>query len=123
MRVLESHGGSSQGTTTELLDALTAHVGEKTIKQKTWPTRPNALTNRLKRLAPALRAVGITIERDREGHTGNRIVRVEMKVKDRHRHHKAISKTTRVTVTIVVTIRAGCVTEVNARKTTLFPRR
>ena len=85
VRVLEANGDSWEGTMTELLEAMTAHVGEKITKQKTWPRRPNALTNRLKRLAPALRAVGITVERrDREGHTGNRIVRVERKAKDCH---------------------------------------
>jgi hypothetical protein len=47
-RVLELHDGSSQGTASELLDALTAQVGEKIVKQQSWPTRPNALTNRLK---------------------------------------------------------------------------
>ena len=84
LRVLESHDGTWEGTPGELLDALTVAAGEKTTKHKTWPTRPNAVTNRLKRLAPALRAVGITIHRGRRGHGGKRIVKIEWGAKHRH---------------------------------------
>src|SRR5205807_7461443 len=76
-RLLREGKGIWEGTPTEMLDELTDEAGDKIAKHKTWPTKPNALTNRLKRLAPALRAIGITIERDRQAHTGKRIVRVQ----------------------------------------------
>jgi hypothetical protein len=72
--LLDSYRGYWQGTPTGLLDALAEKAGDKVTKHKSWPTKPAALTNRLKRLAPALRAIGITVERDRAGRSGKRVV-------------------------------------------------
>jgi hypothetical protein len=43
------------GTATELLKELTAILPDEQRKEKEWPKRPNALSNKLKRLAPSLR--------------------------------------------------------------------
>jgi hypothetical protein len=80
LRLLGSHGDTWRGTPRELLDALTANVGDTIAKSQSWPKRPNALTNRLKRLYPALRHVGITVERGREGHDRRRILTVAKRV-------------------------------------------
>jgi hypothetical protein len=82
--VLEKRGGTWTGTASELLDALAVEAGDKTAKQKAWPAKPNTLMNGLKRLAPALRAAGITIERARQPQTGKRIVTIVRAVKHRH---------------------------------------
>jgi 5S rRNA maturation endonuclease (ribonuclease M5) len=47
------------GTSSELLAALGERVDDSVKRSKVWPTAPNALTVRLKRLAPELRAHGI----------------------------------------------------------------
>jgi hypothetical protein len=40
---------------------------------KVWPGAPNSLTGRLKRLAPALRGIGIEYGEDRSGSKGTRL--------------------------------------------------
>jgi hypothetical protein len=63
------------GTATELLDALEEKVPEKILKSKQWPKAANALSNRLRRLAPVLREVGIDIELGgRDGKKRNRLI-------------------------------------------------
>jgi hypothetical protein len=47
------------GTAGELWKALNQLVGEDIKHTKVWPGAPNALSGRLKRLAPALRGIGI----------------------------------------------------------------
>lgn len=54
------------GTSTELLSRLGNLVDEETKRSKSWPAAANALSNRLKRLAPALREVGIEYKDGRE---------------------------------------------------------
>lgn len=49
------------GTATELLAKLTEITDENVTKAKSWPTRPNILSNKLRVLAPNLRAAGIDI--------------------------------------------------------------
>jgi hypothetical protein len=49
------------GTATELLAALAAHVPESQQRGKGWPVQPNLLTGRLRRMAPAMRKIGIMI--------------------------------------------------------------
>lgn len=52
-----------RGTSTELLAGLTQLASESDVKDRDWPKRPNALSNRLKRLAPNLRrAVRIDVQ-------------------------------------------------------------
>ena len=50
------------GTAGELWEALNQLVGEGIKHTKAWPGAPNALSGRLKRLAPALRGIGIEYE-------------------------------------------------------------
>ena len=65
------------GTATELLDALEEHVPEKILKSKQWPKAANALSNRLRRLAPVLREVGIEVELGtRERKKRNRLISI-----------------------------------------------
>jgi hypothetical protein len=61
------------GTATELLEALSALVPEDTRRSRSWPAAANALSNRMKRLAPSLRDHGIEYgDRPREGSAGIR---------------------------------------------------
>lgn len=62
-------------TATSLLGALKKLVGDEIVKGKTWPTSPRALSERLRRVAPTLRSVGIEIEYCREGHERTRTIR------------------------------------------------
>jgi len=49
------------GTAKELLSKLAAIAGEPAAKMKSWPTAPRALSGRLRRAAPNLRRIGISI--------------------------------------------------------------
>ena len=65
------------GHATELLKELSDEVDEGTRRQKSWPGDGRALSNRLRRLAPNLRAAGMGIEFDvREGKR-KRLIRIE----------------------------------------------
>lgn len=55
-----------EGTPSTLLQLLTALVGETQAKQKTWPKAAHVLSNRMQRIAPNLRAVGIDIDVSRD---------------------------------------------------------
>jgi hypothetical protein len=60
---------SWQGTATELLDVLSAEVPEAILRGRgTWPSTPSALGDRLKRVTPILRHVGIEVEARRGTH-------------------------------------------------------
>jgi hypothetical protein len=62
-----------RGTPTELWKALNDLTDEDVRHTKAWPSAPNSLTNRLKRLAPALRGVGIEYAEERTGSKGTRL--------------------------------------------------
>ena len=66
MRDLMASKGDWSGTASDLLAELDALAGEKSTKQKTWPKSGRALGNLLRRLAPTLRAVGISITFERD---------------------------------------------------------
>jgi hypothetical protein len=55
------------GTPSELHGALGNHVPENTRKSNAWPKAAHRLTNRLKRAATFLRAVGVKIEFSKSG--------------------------------------------------------
>src|SRR5262249_40798822 len=83
-KLLDIHCNVWTGTATELLKKLTSLADESVTKSKAWPGRPNTLSGRLTRLAPALRAVRIEVVRDRDqGHTRNRTLRIERAAEDR----------------------------------------
>ncbi|BDG61532.1 hypothetical protein [Caldinitratiruptor microaerophilus] len=56
-----ARSGGWDRTASELYDALSGMVDEQTRRSRAWPRGPNALSSRLKRLAPTLRAVGVEI--------------------------------------------------------------
>ena len=63
--------------------------GRRRPSHKAWPGAPNALTGRLKRLAPTLRGVGIEYGEDRSGRSRKKVLTKNKPAKDRHdRHHR-----------------------------------
>ena len=71
-------GRSWQGTATQLLDALTERAKEGTTRREAWPKSPSALSNKLRRLAPHLRAVDIDITWNRKpGGNRRRLIHIE----------------------------------------------
>lgn len=68
-----------QGTATELKAALEADNGscfQLSIdpEQRPWPQKPVQLANELRRMEPALDAVGLTVEFERASHSGRRLI-------------------------------------------------
>lgn len=63
-----------EGRPTALLEKLGQIAGETATKQRNWPKAAHVLSNRLERLAPNLRAIGIEVDRDRSG--ARRTIRV-----------------------------------------------
>ena len=56
-----------EGIPTELYRELTRRVGEGVAKTRGWPGNPQTLSLHLKRLTPALRQIGVTVERQKGG--------------------------------------------------------
>ena len=73
---LSDPGAGFDGTASELLLALEAHAGEAMQKSRHWPRSAAELGGQLRRVAPVLRAVGITIETEREGKDRKRKLRI-----------------------------------------------
>jgi hypothetical protein len=71
--------GSWTGTTAELLIALASEADEPTRRSKTWPDSTRRLSAALRRVAPNLREVGVTVEfiDDRKLGTRRRQVRLK----------------------------------------------
>ena len=65
-----------RGTATELMDELELKVSETIKRSTSWPKAASWLSNRIKRLAPALRKVGIEVEFDRDGVNGTRYISI-----------------------------------------------
>jgi hypothetical protein len=59
-------------------DLLCAAIGENELRGNgaDWPKNPRALAGRLRRSQPFLRALGIEVGFTREGHEGNRIIKI-----------------------------------------------
>jgi hypothetical protein len=55
-----------KGTATGLLEMLSNQVSDTVRRGKSWPNTPNWLSNRIKRIIPSLRKIGIEIEFGRE---------------------------------------------------------
>jgi hypothetical protein len=70
-----------EGTAAMLLPLLTAAVGEQAARERAWPKRPNTLSGKLRRAAPALRKVGIYVSFERASHIGTRTIRIETRRK------------------------------------------
>ena len=66
MALLKDRNGEWLGTATELLDEISARVSEKVQRSKAWPKSGRTTSASLKRLAPNLRAIGITVDSERQ---------------------------------------------------------
>lgn len=75
LRALADEGW--RGTATDLLAALTERADEGVTRARNWPKAANKLSGRVRRLAPALRAVGVAVEEYRQGGTGERLITIE----------------------------------------------
>jgi hypothetical protein len=64
-------GEDWSGTAADLLVALGPHFGEKRP-----PSSPRALGGRLRKIAPRLGKVGITIDFERTGHNRDRVIKL-----------------------------------------------
>jgi hypothetical protein len=62
-------------TATALLASLEFFVAARIAKAKSWPANGKSLSGRLRRAAPALRAIGIEIDFD-EKEKGNRVIQI-----------------------------------------------
>ena len=72
VRTLATAAGTWQGSAGELLDKLTADLGDRR-PPRSWPTTPRGMAAALTRVAPALRAVGVQVEQaGRQGHQRSR---------------------------------------------------
>ena len=69
----------SETTTTsaELLKVLGDLVPEHVRRSRDWPPNARALSGRLRRLAPALRGIGIVMAFQREGHDRRRLISIK----------------------------------------------
>lgn len=66
-----------RGQASELLEKLSALVGDRAAKEREWPKRANILSNKLRRAAPALRKIGIEVTfHGKEGHAGTRVITI-----------------------------------------------
>jgi energy-coupling factor transporter ATP-binding protein EcfA2 len=72
VNLLAEKSGEWRGSTSELLEALTARVPEKVRRAPFWPITTAATTAALSRVKDALESVGYTFERGREGPKNDR---------------------------------------------------
>lgn len=66
--LMENRCGPWEGSAAELLKELSALARDETTS-RAWPRSPKGIVNALRRLAPALRHVGITWETARTAHS------------------------------------------------------
>ena len=76
--VVDLIGGTEfyEGSMTGLYDALIDVAPSRVAESRLWPQSPGALSMRLRRVAPALRAVGVELDVGRVGKARQRIVRL-----------------------------------------------
>jgi hypothetical protein len=61
------------GTATQLLKALGRYADDDVKRSRAWPGGPQALSRRLRRIAPALRAAGYEFSEAEEGHAKKKV--------------------------------------------------
>ena len=61
-----------EGTAEDLLERLEGIAGEATTRRREWPKSPRALSGKLRRIAPNLRALGVEVEFAKESGRGRR---------------------------------------------------
>ena len=71
-RFTENHGRPWSGEVADLLDLLTQELRTPDRPPKAWPPDAARLSGRLRRAAPALRAVGVVVELGEDGATRHR---------------------------------------------------
>jgi hypothetical protein len=77
MGYMREQAGPVSHTAAALLSFLSELVSTQQRKAKGWPDTPRALSSRLRRCAPFLRKVGISVEfGGREGHARARVIRL-----------------------------------------------
>jgi hypothetical protein len=67
VNLLHISNGDFYGTATELLEKLNDQITDDIRKQRTWPNTAAKLGNRLRRIAPVLRAQGLSVETVKSG--------------------------------------------------------
>jgi hypothetical protein len=72
---------SWKGTASELLTELERHTEDSTVKSRYWPKASNVFKRQLNRLSPDLKALGIEVSENREGHDRTRVLVLEKVVK------------------------------------------
>jgi hypothetical protein len=70
------------GTATELLEMLGYYAKDTVKRSRAWPGGPQALSRRLKRIAPALRAAGIEYTENELGHRKKKVKTLRKLVSD-----------------------------------------
>jgi hypothetical protein len=65
------------GTATELLEQLETLVDQTVRKKKAWPPAPHVLSGQLRRIAPALRRVGVEVSFTHSGARGIQVRKVD----------------------------------------------
>ena len=73
--------GSWEGTSADLLVALKSRVDERIAGSKLFPQTPSSLGSRVRRVAPALMAVGVDVDTGRVGNKRQRLIRISLKAK------------------------------------------
>ena len=76
LRELIKERSEFRGTCAALLTALAPLAYGDVRRSHQWPKTPRGLSGQLTRLAPALRKIGINIEKSQEGHARERILRI-----------------------------------------------
>jgi hypothetical protein len=66
--------GPWEGTARELLEKLNGMVTEEERKKREWPKQANALSGQLNRIAPHLRALGLSMSMTREGKARKKVI-------------------------------------------------
>jgi hypothetical protein len=81
-------GDEWSGTASELLAALNGVASEEVRRERGWPKRANQLSNQVRRLAPNLRRVGVSVGTERRGGDGQRLLVLDLQNAEFHRHNR-----------------------------------
>jgi hypothetical protein len=70
--------GTWEGTARDLLEKLNGMVTEDERKKKEWPKQANTLSGQLSRIAPHLRALGLSMTTSREGKARRKVIHLRL---------------------------------------------